>query len=175
MAEPEQQRWSEFRLGENAEDIVIETSEDNLTLAVQLVSQATHRLDIFTRDLDARIYDNAEFEAVVRSLVVNSSRAKVRVLVIDPDRAIKTGHRLLELSRKLTTSIEIRKVHEDYSANPECYLIADERGLMHRKLASRYEAIVNFNNPSEVLELIHHFNEVWEHSSPELDFKRLYI
>jgi hypothetical protein len=71
--------------------------------------------------------------------------------------------------------LEIRRVHEDYSANPESYLVVDSRGLIHRKLASRYEGIANFNNPSEATNLVHHFNEVWEQSYPELYFKRLYI
>lgn len=175
MAETEQNRWAEFHLGENSEDIVIETSEENHQLTVQLVNQANHRLDIFTRDLDPRIYDNTGFIDAVRALAVNDNRAKIRILVIEPNKAIKLGHRLLELSRQLTSTIEIRKVHEDYSANPACYLIVDVRGLIHRKLASRYDAIANFNDPSQAMELIHHFNEVWDHSSPELDFKQLHI
>ena len=175
MAESEENRWSDFHLGENSEDIVLETSEENHQLALQLVSQASHRLDVFTRDLDPRIYDNAEFIDAVRALAVNDNKAKIRFLVIEPDKAIKLGHRLLDLSRRLTSTIEIRKVHEDYGANPESYMIVDGRGLIHRKLASRYEAVANFNNPSEAMNLIHHFNEVWEHSTPELDFRRLYI
>lgn len=175
MAEAEENNWADYQLGEDSEDIVVESSEENHQLAVQLVTQANHRLDVFTRDLDPRIYDNAEFIDAVRALAVNDNKAKIRFLVIDPDKAIKLGHRLLDLSRRLTSTLEIRKVHEDYGANPECYLIADGRGLLHRKLASRYEAIANFNNPADAMNLIHHFNEVWEHSSPELDFKRLYI
>jgi hypothetical protein len=175
MADTEENRWAKFHLGETSEDIVVESSEDNHQLAVQLVTQANHRLDVFSRDLDPRIYNNADFIDAVRSLAVSDNKARIRFLVIDPDKAIKLGHRLLDLSRRLSSTVEIRKVHEDYGANPECYLIVDGRGLLHRKLASRYEAIANFNNPGDAANLVHHFNEVWEHSSPELDFKRLYI
>ena len=167
--------WADYQLGENADDIVIVTSEQNRQLAAQLVNQAEHRLDIFSRDLDARVFDNAEFCDAVRSLAVNDNKARIRFLVIDPDRAIKLGHRLLDLARRLSSTIEIRKVHEDYAANQECYLIADERGLLHRKLATRYEGIVNFNAPSDASYYGQHFKEVWEHSSSELDFKRLHI
>jgi hypothetical protein len=167
--------WSDYQLGVNSDDIVIETSEDNHQLAVRLVNQANHRLDVFTRDLDPRVFDTEEFIDAVRSLAVKDNKSRIRFLVIDPDKAIKLGHRLLELSRRLTSTMEIRRVHEDYNANPESYLIVDGRGLMHRKQATRYEAVVNFNNPSEATNLVHHFNEVWEHSHPELDFKRLYI
>jgi len=175
MAETDTYHWADYHLGENSEDIIIESSEENHDVAVRLVSQASHRLDVFTRDLDPRIFDNAEFIDAVRALAVKDNKARIRFLVIDPDKAIKSGHRLLDLSRRLTSMLEIRKVHEDYSANSESYLIVDVRGLLHRKLASRYDGVANFNNPSESMNLIHHFNEVWEHSSSELDFKRLHI
>jgi len=167
--------WADCMLGEDSDDIVIESSEDNRLIAERLVSQANHRLVVFSRDLDPRVFDNAEFISAVRSLAVKDRKAKIRFLVIDPDRAIKLGHRLLELSRRLSSTIEIRKVHEDYAANQECYLIVDGRGLLHRKLASRFEAIANFNNPSDSFELERHFNEVWEHSQPERDFTQLHI
>jgi len=170
-----EQLWADYRLGENSDDIVIESSDDNRQLAIQLVNQASHRLDVFTRDLDPRVFDNSEFVDAVRSLAVNDNKARIRFLVIDPDKAIKLGHRLLDLARRLSSTIEIRKVHEDYAANQTCYLLVDERGLMHRKLASRFEAIVNFNNPADAIYFEHHFAEVWDHSSSELDFKSLHI
>lgn len=167
--------WSEYTLGENGEDIVIETSEDNQAAAIRLVSQGGRSLDIFSRDLEPRIYDNMEFAAAVRSLAVKTRDMYVRILVIDPDFIIKHGHRLIELARRLTSHMEIRKVHEDYCNNPESYLVVDNRGLLHRKLASRYEAVVNFNDPMKATELHHQFIEMWERSKQYIDFKRLYL
>lgn len=167
--------WAAFQLGENSEDIIVESSGDNRQLAIRLVSEARHRLDVFSRDLDPRIFDNPEFIEAIRSLAINDNKARIRFLVIEADKAIKLGHRLLDLSQRLSSSVEVRKVHEDYAANPECYLIVDSRGLLHRKLASRYDGIANFNNPSAAAHFEHHFKEVWEHSSPELDFTQLHI
>jgi phenylalanyl-tRNA synthetase beta subunit len=167
--------WSEYTLGENSGDIVIDTSEDNQAAAIRLVSQGGRSLDIFSRDLEARVYDNMEFADAVRSLAIKTRDLHVRILVIDPDFIIKHGHRLVELARRLTSHMEIRKVHEDYCNNPESYLVVDSRGLLHRKLASRYEAVANFNNPMTATELRHHFTEMWERSKQYMDFKRLYI
>jgi len=167
--------WSDYNLGEHSADIAIETSEDNQAAAVRLVSQAGRSLDIFSRDLEPRIYDNMEFADAVRSLAVKTRDMYVRILVIDPDFIIKHGHRLIELARRLTSHMEIRKVHEDYCNNPEAYLVVDNRGLLHRKLAGRYEAVVNFNNPMAATELHNHFIEMWERSKQYIDFKRLYI
>jgi hypothetical protein len=167
--------WSEYVLGENNSDIAIDTSEDNQAAALRLVSQAGRSLDLFSQDLESRIYDNMEFADAVRSLAVKTRDMHVRILIIDPDFIIKHGHRLIELARRLTSHMEIRKVHEDYCNNPEAYLVVDRRGLLHRKLASRYEAVVNFNNPMMATELHHQFTEMWERSKQYMDFKRLYI
>ena len=88
MADTEENRWAKFHLGETSEDIVVESSEDNHQLAVQLVTQANHRLDVFSRDLDPRIYDNADFINAVRSLAVSDNKARIRFLVIDPEECI---------------------------------------------------------------------------------------
>ena len=167
--------WSEYNLGEDSGDIAIDTHEDNQLAALQLVSQGGRSLDIFSRDLEPRIYDIPDFADAVRALAVKTRDMRVRILVIDPDFIIKHGHRLIELARRLTSHMEIRKVHEDYCNNPEAYLVVDNRGLLHRKLASRYEAVVNFNNPMTATELHHQFTEMWERSKQYMDFKRLYI
>lgn len=167
--------WLEYELGVNSDDIVIDAHEDNQAAALRLVSQAGRSLDIFTRDLEPRIYDNADFADAVRALAIRTRDLHVRILVIDPDFIIKHGHRLIELSRRLTSHMEIRKVHEDYCNNPEAYLVVDKRGVLHRKLASRYEAVVNFNNPRQATDLYQQFTEMWDRSKQYMDFKRLYI
>ena len=167
--------WTSLTLGEDSSDIVIDSSEDNMLAATRLVEQAHAQIEIFSRDLDARIYNHSAFSDGIRNMITSSARAKVRVLVIDPDLAIKRGHRLIDLARHLTSYMEIRKVHEDYCANPEAFLTVDRRGLLHRKLASRYEAVVNFNDPHHATTLSDYFDEVWDRSKTYIDFKRLYI
>lgn len=167
--------WSSYRLGEQSGDIAIDTSEDNSDAVLHLVNQGERSLDIFSRDLEPRIYDTQEFYDAVRALAIKTRDLHVRILVIEPDYIIKHGHRLVELARRLTSHMEIRKLHEDYCNNPEAYLVVDKRGLLHRKLATRYEAVVNFNNPMTATELHNQFTEMWERSKQYMDFKRLHI
>lgn len=167
--------WSSYQLGVQSGDIAIDTSADNSDAVLRLVNQGERSLDIFSRDLEPRIYDTSEFNDAVRALAIKTRDMHVRILVIEPDYIIKHGHRLVELARRLTSHMEIRKVHEDYCNNPEAYLVVDKRGLLHRKLASRYEAVVNFNNPMTATELHNQFTEMWDRSKQYMDFKRLHI
>ena len=104
--------WSTYQLGADGDDIVIDSSEDNMLAAIRLVEQAHSQIDIFSRDLDARVYNHSAFTDGIRQMITSSPRAKVRVLVIDPDYSTKHGHRLIDLARHLTSYMEIRKVRQ---------------------------------------------------------------
>lgn len=167
--------WDAYILGETEQEIAIDSSQDNETAILQLLNQSQNTLDIFTRDLEPRLLNTPVFSEACRRLATLHDRSKIRILVIDPDYVIKHGHRLLDLSRRLTSSIEIRKAHEDYARKPESFYIADGRGWLHRKLASRYEAMVNFYDPLAAKGMLKEYNQIWEHSKQYIDFKRLYI
>ena len=68
--------------------------------------------------------------------------------------------------------MEIKKVHEDFANNPEAFMIVDRRGLLHRKLATRYEGTANFNAVSQANELGTYFRDAWQHGIAYTDFRR---
>ncbi len=166
---------SNFKLGTTTEDITLSSMEDNRVAGQALIAQAERTLEIFSRDLEARLYDNSDFTSAVREMVLRSQHTRVRILVNEPDYAIKHDHRLIYTARHLSSYIEIRKTHEDYAMNPAAFLLVDQRGLLYRTLATHYEGVANFNNPSQVGELLRFFNEAWNQSRQYTEFRRLYI
>lgn len=166
---------SNYKLGATTEDIVLSSMEDNRAAALALITQGERSLEIFSRDLEARLYDNSDFTSTVREMVLRSQRTRVRILVNEPDYAIKHDHRLIYTARHLSSYIEIRKTHEDYAMNPAAFLLVDQRGLLYRTLATHYEGLANFNNPSQAGELLRFFNEAWNQSRQYTEFRRLYI
>lgn len=167
--------WSEYKLGKDSDDVLMDSTEDNFEAALSLVKQAENTLDIFTWDLEPRVYNNSQFSEAVKNLCLKNKNVRVRILVIDPDYVIKHGHSLINLSRRLTSYIEIRKVHEDYASILTTYLIVDHRGVLHKKIATRYEGAVNYNLPMHATDLLKTFNEIWEKSKTYIDFKHLGI
>ena len=165
----------DYKLGSTSEDIVVTTSEENQKFSIELASQASKTIDIYTQDLAARIYDVPEFISALRDLVVRNHSATIRVLVVDPDKTIKNGHRIVELSRRLTSSVELRHVATDFRSDPQSFLVVDGRGVLHSKDGNRFEAVVNFNDPLQGRELLNHFDTIWEHSPIVMDFRRLHV
>jgi hypothetical protein len=166
--------YSEMILGQFQESIDLADSEAQRRAAVALAHQARRCVDIFTRDLDKKIYDHKDFLDGLQNLAVNN-RGLIRILVKDSSKAVKYGHRLIPLSQRLTSFIEVRKVADDYKEYNEAFLIADEIGYVHRKHADRFEGIARFNAAKEANALLIFFNEVWRNSAPDPDLRRIYL
>lgn len=167
--------YSTHTLGETAATSAIETLDDCRAACLALTRQAGRTVHIFSRDLDPRLYDSEEFCAAARQLAISSRFSEIRVLVQDTDRAVKHGHRLVELSRTLTSSLHIRAVDGEFRNYNEAFLVADEVGFVHRTRADRFEGKVTFYNPVAAHELLRHFVKVWEASSPDPQLLRLHI
>lgn len=167
--------WQNLKTGEDNTEYEIDSSEDNRNAVLAMVSSAHNSIDIFTRDLEARVYDNSAFCEALKQTALDNSRAQIRVIVQEPDHAIHHGHCMINLARRITSFMQLRVVHDDYKTDPRAFILCDERAYLVKNIASRFEARLNFNDAYATQELQNYFNEVWEHSKPHMDFQRLHI
>ncbi len=165
----------QYELGHDSGPIRVERIEDNRMVANEFARQAKRTLDIFTRDLDPQILNTSEFTEAVTQLALKSKKSLIRILVKDPNRSIRDGHRIIELSYRLSSFIQIRRPNEDYKDYNKAFIIADQRGLLYRVLADQYEGIANFNSPYEAREYAALFSEAWETSDTDLNLRRLHL
>ncbi len=171
MDKPIEQR----RLGEDHEALTLMSLADNIAVVDAMTSQARRTLDLFTRDLEPRLYDREPFYQALRELAISSRNVEIRILLMDSDRIVKEGHRLINLGRRLSTYIKFRRVAEDYRDLPFSFLVADGRGYLYRSLAVQYGGEADFNNPYRARELGREFEEIWQHSQPDPNLRQLHI
>lgn len=166
-----------YKLGETSEEVHISTAEENRNAAIALAEQAHHSIDIFSQDMDTEIYDNEAFEQAIFSLAKKHPNTKIRILTRDSRIAVQNGHRLTRLAQQLTSSVFINKPADEYSDEQAAFLIADKTGLLYRATASHrnYKASVNFMTPQRAAKLTEFFNEAWEHSTPDIQVRRIYV
>lgn len=159
-------------------------SDDDISLAhrdevkimnVALTQQATRNIDILSKHLDPGIFDSFDFLDAVKKLSISSRFTKIRILISDSDPMIKNGHRFIELIQQLTSSIEVRKISDEYKSYNEAFSLFDGKAIIYLRYADRYDGFANFNRPRLVTELSNFFNEVWEHSSPDANLRRLHL
>jgi len=166
---------SEYKLGETTEIIHLDSSDDNRVTAIALVQQGIRSIDIFTRHLDKPIYDNSEFISAIKKMALGHSRALVRILVQDSNKAAREGHRLVNLGQEITSKIKFHTPSREHTTHIEAFMIVDSTGLLHRRQLDRYNGTANFNDPKQVRELQAKFDRAWEHSEPDPHLRRLSI
>jgi hypothetical protein len=162
-------------LGRDAGPIALHSYKDHRRICRQMLEQTRHDLCLLTRDLNKAVFDQAEFVAGLQALATRSRGSRIRILLQDHDAVVKQGHRIVELARRLTSSVEIRLPASDWTDYPENFLLADDYGVVHQSLASSYEATADFHAPLKVRRLRAQFDEIWETAEPDTELRRLHL
>lgn len=152
---------------------VISTREEMRQAAISVAREATRKVSIFTHDLEPGIYDDPDFLEVIKRLVLSQTYARIRVLITDPARAIKSGNNFVYLGRRLNTYIEFRHVREDLRTHAEAFCIADDKALVYRLQAARWEGIADTYEPAVAKLYSKMFDEIWQASEVEMEFRQL--
>lgn len=162
-------------LGESSNKLHLHCVSECRLAALNLANQAKRSIYIFSYDLDSQIYNHTDFLNAAKNLSIRSEYSRINILLQNNEKVQRDGHRLIQLWRRLTSKIEVRRPPADYINHSENFLLADETGYLHRKLHTDYEAIVDFNSRLEANKLSIFFNEVWEQSEPDSELRSLHI
>ena len=167
----------DYILGETIGDIQINTVEEYKTISLSLAQQARKSIDIFTQDLESEIYNHSEFEQAIFTLTKRHPNTKIRILVQDSTSAIQKGHCLIKLSQRLTSSVLIHKPSFESREENCAFMSVDNIGLIHRTVTTSmvYKATANFYSPRPAAKLSDFFHNIWEHSSPDIQTKRVFL
>ncbi len=160
---------------ENSKRWVISTREETREAVIAIAKEATRKVSIFTHDLEPGIYDDPDFLEIIKRLVLSQTYARIRVLIADPIRAIKNGNNFVHLGRRLNTYIEFRHVREDLRTHGEAFCIADEKALLYRLQAGRWEGIADTYEPAVAKLYGTMFDQLWLDSEVEMEFRQLRI
>ena len=162
-----------YKLGETNELIDIDTAEHHRLAALQMARQGRSTIHIISRKLDPHAYSTLEFVEAVKQLVLNNRRARVRIMVFESLLIRRRGHRLLNLSDRLSSFIELRKPDVQYKNFNESLLLVDNTAFLLRLNAERHEGKVNFNDKPKARALFEMFEEMWIRARPDPNLMRM--
>ncbi len=167
--------FTKLVLGEHNQDVKLLTSQDNIDATQVLISQARRSIDIYSHELDPRVYNQTPCRDALKLFILNNTSARIRILIREPERIIKSSHHLINLARHLSSYIAIRVIHKDYASPSDAYLLIDQCGILHLQEGDRYDGLCNFNHPRQAVKLSHRFTETWNHSAEIADFRQIHI
>lgn len=166
-------QFDDYQLGETDELIRVDERDENTACALSLIEQCRFTIDIVSRDLDPLVLDKLEVEDAMRQHCLKGRNRVIRILVVDAQSIARKGHRLLELSKRLSSFMEVRKLHRDHESINECFLLADETGYLYRENAAVYHARVNFNDRRQSKQLAGRFSDMWNSSIDDPNLRRV--
>ncbi|MBA8883862.1 GNAT family N-acetyltransferase [Dokdonella fugitiva] len=156
--------------------LVVEDREQALAAVAELLADAKYELAIYTRDLDAALFDVAASLDAIKRVAMSGRHARIRILVQDPRKAVLDGHRLVALAQRLPSTIAIRTpVEEQDLQYPAAFLLNDRRGYLFRPLGNRLEGEGSTYAPGRHAQLVALFDQIWERSVPGEDLRVLAI
>jgi hypothetical protein len=146
---------------------VLNSLEEVQRATESVAGSAKRLLSIFTPDLEPDLYDHPAFLEIIKRFVLGRSFAKVRVVVRDHARLSGGNNRFVAMARRLTTCLEIRIRAAQYRDLVAGYCIADDRAIVYRTRADRWDGIVGFNTPPVARQYLQEFDAVWQASADE--------
>jgi len=145
-----------------ADELQVLTTLDEVRKATNDVAASGQRLiSIFTPDMEPALYEQPAFLEIIKRLVLGRSFAKVRVLVRDHSRTSAATNRFIAMARRLTSYLEIRPLAAQFRDITAAYCIADDRAIVYRLRADRWEGIVALNSPPVARQYLAEFDNCW--------------
>lgn len=144
------------------------SSLEEMRAAVDAVAAGAQRLmSIYTPDLEPDLYDQNSFLEIVKRFVLARRFAKVRVLLSDSGRLLRDNNRFIAMGRRLSSCIDIRPAIEPVKQRACGYLIGDDRAIVYRVHADRWDGVADLNNPPVARQYLDEFDEIWYASAPD--------
>ncbi len=173
MAQAEPLDFSLYDFEHKHDPLNLDRSDAIRNAGLALVRLARRSVIIVSRNLDERLYNNAEFITAVREFTLSSRHARLRILVRDSAPAVHAGHRLIELSQRLSSFVEIRNPDHQFASYNSAFLVADTAGYVYRELSDQYQAQCCFSDRKYSDELSRQFKDMWENSQPDINLRRM--
>jgi len=161
--------FKNFILGVTGETFQADSRQLNRDAILKLLSAAQNRIAIISRHLDPTVFSNKEFIDQASEFVRRTKTSKMTILVHDTDPLVKNNHRILTLSQRVSSRIEIRTICSDFSQFNHSFLVADSIGYIYNAKGDLYDAEINFNDFDKSKELMETFKNIWELSQQEAE------
>lgn len=160
-------------VGESTGSIGLDGEVDFHAALNNMAAQAKKSVKIFTQELDPELYDQPEFLKIMSDIARNRKQCKIQILIQSPDKAAKSGHRLVELQKRLTSAIQIHSIPENETDNNDEFMVIDDIAITRRFSMGFMHGNCEFKAIPEAQKKSRFFDLIWQQSNPCQEFRRL--
>lgn len=160
-----------------ADDFItgVQYPEPFATLALELARSASRNLRIYSYYLDHDVFDNEEFAAAVSALARSGRYSDIRILISDSRPLVSRGHRLLQLSRRLSSTISIRVLAEHPELPEATYVVRDSDGVVYKPDERGRDGFYEPASRASAKKFIEGFDALWRWGERDPRLRQLTI
>ncbi|WP_196157089.1 hypothetical protein [Reinekea sp. G2M2-21] len=155
----------------------LETVEDFVQYSTELINPALRTINILTTDMERPWLGHEDLVNSLKKAIVRNRRVSVRLLVTDPTLAIRTGHPLIPLIRKLSR-FEARVIQQEMQEKQpikQTMILVDRGGIVVRQSLQDFVGFCHFDDKHSVKNFNEDFDQYWRYSDTHADLRHLHI
>ena len=164
-----------YRLGTDDRFLLLRREGEFRRVIIEMCKQATQSIKILSPVLDHKLFDKEELKEICSVLARRNRYTSIEILLYDSHRVVKNGHVLLEVARKLSSSIGIKIVHPELRSSNHEFIVVDGTGVIYRQDSEIYEGYANFRDIAENNRLRRLFRSAWDSGLRDPNLRQLKI
>jgi hypothetical protein len=153
--------------------VTFDSREQAGQLALALIEQARQEICFFGPIIDPVLLGSDTAVAKLSEFVRRSSRTFLRIVVHDTRKNVIDSHRLLPLAQKLTSSIKIQIAGRKHQDLRQQFMLIDGKAYLYCPVADYYQGRVERYAPAKVKVMQQDFEDIWNHSKPDINVRWL--
>jgi len=143
---------------------------------LQLLRDTRHQLAIRLPVLGGDVCASVEELAELRRIATSGRSAQIRILLHDPEAALRNDHPLIGLAQRLSSAFQIRQPVDDVDLGwGSACLLNDVGGYLFLPVAERPQGRSARHDRAQAAPLQQHFDEVWNRSERAVTLQTLDI
>lgn len=143
-----------------------ETRDGLRAAQLELVGSARRELRIATPALDAALYSGAAMTEALGRFIAAHARNRLRVVVEDTEHMLQSCTRFVELARRFSDLLVVRRLGEPHRGLRELIMVADHDGCLYQPDVALVDATLDLRSPKHAGALAQRFDEIWAASEP---------
>lgn len=143
--------------------------------ALALCKSAARHIRILSPKLDRAVFDNEEIAGALSALARDTRQTEVRILIADPRPLVGSGHRLVQLARRVPSTVLLRTLAEHPDWNDETILMRDLDGVLYKHGDSDTDAFYEPASRAAAKRHLELFDELWRLSVEDPNLRSLRI
>jgi hypothetical protein len=133
---------------------------------LELVNTARHELAVATPALEITIWNSAAMGEAIGHFLARHPRNRARLVIEDTEQMLAYCPRLVELTRRYSDLLLIRRLGDAHRGLAEMFVLADRDSCLLQTDIRLVDATLDLAAPRIAAPHVQRFEQIWESSDP---------